>query len=67
MTEETFNFILQTGSYNGEAYYNSYEEMEQDYKTLNAVSLTPAEIRRLIFIAYNYGKLEKGNENEKRN
>lgn len=63
MNEETFNFILQAGSYNGEACYNSYEEMEQDYKTLNAVSLTPAEIRQLIFIAYKYGKHEKENEN----
>lgn len=60
--EEVFNFILQTSTYNGEACYDSYEEMEQDYKTLNAVSLTPAEIKRLIFVAYKYGKLEKENE-----
>ena len=62
MNEEIFNFILQTGSYNGDECYYSYEEMEQDYKMLNAVSLTPAEIKRLIFVAYKYGKLEKENE-----
>lgn len=61
--EDDFNFILQTSTYNGEAYYNSYEEMEQDYKTLKAVSLTPAEIKRLVFTAYKYGKLEKEKEN----
>lgn len=54
MTEEVFNFILQTGTYNGDVCYNNYEEMEQVYKSIKAVSLNPAEIRRLVFTAYQW-------------
>lgn len=61
MTDEIFNQILQIGSYNGKSCYNNYEEMEQDYKTLNFVSLTPLEVKRLIFTAYIMGK---GNDRE---
>ena len=62
MEEDLFNLILQTATYNGEACYNNYEEMVQDYKIINSVSLSPEEIKRLVFIAYMYGKFEKENE-----
>lgn len=62
MTEEVFNFILQVATFNGDACYNNYEEMVQDYKSMNCVSLTPEEIKRLVFTAYMYGKFEKEKE-----
>ena len=62
MIEEIFNLILQIATYNGEACYNNYEEMEKDYKILKAVSLTPEEIKRLVYTAYTYGKFEKEKE-----
>jgi hypothetical protein len=51
-----FNLILQIGTYNGDACYSSYEEMEKDYKVLNSVSLTPLEVKRLVNTAYLMGK-----------
>ena len=56
MTEEMFNLILQIATYNGDACYSSYEEMEKDYKALNTVSLTPLEVKRLVNTAYLMGK-----------
>lgn len=56
MTEELFNLILKISTYNGEACYNNVEEMEQDYKLNNFVSLDPKEIQRLVFTAYEFGK-----------
>lgn len=62
MEEDLFNLILQTATYNGEVCYNNYEEMKQDYKIINCVSLSPEEIKRLVFTAYMYGKFEKEKE-----
>ncbi len=59
MDEETFNLILKIGSYNGDECYYNYQELESDYKITNGVSLTPEEVRRLIFTAYQFGKNEK--------
>ena len=56
MTEEMFNLILQIATYNGEDCYSSYKEMEQDYKVLNTVSLTPLEVKRLVNTAFLMGK-----------
>ena len=56
MTEEMFNLILHIGTYNGDACYNCYEEMEKDYKALNTVSLTPLEVKRLVNTAFLIGK-----------
>ncbi len=56
MKEEMFNLILQIGTYNGDACYNCYEEIEKDYKVLNSVSLTPLEIKRLVNTAFLMGK-----------
>lgn len=56
MEESLFNLILQTATYNGEACYNSMEEIEGDYKVNNCVSLNPTEIKRLVFTAYEFGK-----------
>ena len=56
MTEEMFNLILQIGTYNGEACYTCYEDMEKDYKINKFVSLDPTEIKRLVFTAYKFGK-----------
>lgn len=56
MTEETFNLILQVATFNGEACYNNADEMKQDYKVNQCVSLNPEEIQRLVFTAYEFGK-----------
>ena len=57
--EELFNLILQIGTYNGTACYDSYEDMLTDEKSGQGVTLTAAEVRRLIFTAYKMGKAEK--------
>jgi hypothetical protein len=63
MTEEMFNLILQIGTYNGEACYTCYKDMEKDYKAINSVSLTPLEVKRLVNTAYIMGKnANKGEE-----
>jgi hypothetical protein len=64
MTEEMFNLILQIGTYNGEACYTCYEDMEKDYKAINSVSLTPPEVKRLVNTAYLMGKNENKGEEE---
>ena len=56
MPEAIFNLILQIGTYNGEACYTCYEEMEKDYKTINTLSLTPLEVKRLVNMAFILGK-----------
>lgn len=56
--EELFNLILQIGTYNGTACYDSYEDLQADEKAGQGVSLTAAEVRRLIFTAYKMGKNE---------
>ena len=56
MTETLFELILQTATYNGEACYNNSKEMEGDYKVNGFLSLNPAEIKRLVFTAYEFGK-----------
>ena len=56
MTEEMFNLILQIGTYNGDACYTCYEEMEKDYKAINTLSLTPLEVKRLVNTAFILGK-----------
>lgn len=56
MDEELFNLILQIATYNGDACYNNTEEMEKDFKIMNSVSLTPEEVKRLVFTAYCFGK-----------
>lgn len=57
--EELFNLILQISTYNGTACYDSYEDMLTDEKSGQGVSLTAAEVRRLVFTAYKMGKAEK--------
>lgn len=56
MTDDLFNLILQTATFNGEVCYNNAEEMESDYKINKFVSLDPTEIKRLVFTAYQFGK-----------
>lgn len=56
MNDDLFNLILQTSTYNGEFCYNNAEEMENDYKVNNCVSLDSTEIKRLVFTAYQFGK-----------
>lgn len=56
MSEDLFNLILQTATFNGEVCYNNAEEMEKDYKVNNFVSLDPIEIKRLVFTAYHFGR-----------
>ena len=56
MTEDLFNLILKTATYNGEVCYNNAEEMEGDYKVNKCVSLDPTEIKRLVFTAYEFGR-----------
>lgn len=57
--EELFNLILQIGTYNGTACYDSYEDLLTDEKSGQGVSLTAAEVRRLVFTAYKMGKAER--------
>ena len=57
--EELFNLILQIGTYNGTACYDSYEDLLADENSAQGVSLTAAEVRRLVFTAYKMGKAEK--------
>lgn len=56
MPNDLFNLILQTATFNGEVCYNNAEEMESDYKVNKFVSLDPAEIKRLVFTAYQFGR-----------
>lgn len=56
MSDDLFNLILQTATFNGEVCYNNAEEMEKDYSINKFVSLDPAEIKRLVFTAYQFGK-----------
>lgn len=55
MDEDTINLILKIGSYNGEAEYNNFDEVEQDYKATGAIALNPDELKRLIYTAYQIG------------
>ena len=57
--EELFNLILQISTYNGTACYDSYEDLLTDEKSGQGVTLTAAEVRRLVFTAYKMGKAEK--------
>lgn len=66
MTDDLFNLILQTATFNGEVCYNNAEEMEKDYNINKFVSINPTEIKRIVFTAYQFGKKNveiKENEN----
>ena len=56
MTNDLFNLVLQTATFDGEVCYNNTEEMDSDYKINKFVSLDPTEIKRLVFTAYQFGK-----------
>lgn len=63
--EELFNLILQIGTYNGTACYDSYEDLLTDEKSGQGVSLTAAEVRRIVFTAYKMGIAEGRKEEGK--
>jgi len=55
MNEDLFELILQIGTYNGEVCYESFDDMEKDSGSMGCVSLSPAEVKRLVFAAYRMG------------
>jgi len=58
MNEDLFELILQIGTYNGEVCYESFDDMEKDSDSMSCVSLSPSEVKRLVFIAYKMGIAE---------
>jgi hypothetical protein len=64
MDEDLFELVLQIGTYNGEVCYESFDDMEKDSDSMGCVSLSPSEVKRLVFTAYKMGIAEgrKGEE-----
>jgi len=58
MDEDLFELILQIGTYNGEVCYESFDDMQKDAGTMGCVSLSPSEVKRLVFTAYRMGIAE---------
>lgn len=64
MERNKLDYILYCATYEGpgeyDAAYNSYEELEDDYKSLSQIALSPLEVAKIIEFAYELGKLEGG-------
>lgn len=58
MQEEVFNLILKMATYDGDTSYGCYEDLICDDENAGRLALSPLDIKRIAYVAFELGKAE---------